>query len=263
MIVAAIQMTSGSVKGENYGKAALFVEEAARKGAQLVLLPEHWEWLGPASKKQSIAEPVAGPSIQFVQGLAKSHRCTIIAGSISEANGDNPPYNTTVVVHADGSLGKIYRKIHLFDTEVAGGHKESDYTSAGHEVVVESLDWGTVGLSICYDVRFPELYRELTKRGALLLAIPSNFTAVTGAPHWEVLVRARAIENQCFVIAAGQTGVTGAGWEAHGHSMIVDPWGEILAFAGKEEGIIYAEIDLDRVKEIRAKMPLHAHRNLI
>lgn len=262
IVAAAIQVTSTSDKKENYKKVAHFVGDAAARKATLIVLPEHWEWLGNPKEKRELAETKDGPSIQFLQTLAKQHSCTIIGGSIIEKNGESPPFNTTVVVHSDGTLGKIYRKIHLFDTDLHGYNKESDYTSAGNEVVVESFDWGTVGFSICYDVRFPELYRQLARKGANIIVVPSNFTAVTGPPHWEVLLRARAIENQCFVIAADQTGMTGAGWEAHGHSMIIDPWGDVLAMAGREEGIVVAELKLDRLNEVRGKMPVHRHRKL-
>ncbi|OGQ05234.1 MAG: hypothetical protein A2W61_04235 [Deltaproteobacteria bacterium RIFCSPLOWO2_01_44_7] len=262
MIAAAIQITATDNKKENWEKVARFVGEAVSKKANFIVLPEHWNWLGKSSDKKSVAERLEGPSIQFVQELAKKYSCWIVAGSIAETNGDKPPFNTTVFIHPDGKLGKVYRKIHLFDAQVAEGHKESDFTSAGQDVVVEDLGWANVGLSICYDVRFPELYRQLATKGADVFAIPSNFTIFTGAPHWEVLVRARAIENQCFVIAADQTGLTGAGWEAHGHSMIVDPWGEILAQAGKQEGVIVVTLDFRRLSEIRNKMPVHSHRKL-
>lgn len=263
IIAAAIQLTSSSKKEENYKKVDHFVRKAIEHRARLIVLPEHWDWLGRSEQKQEVAEPIEGPSIQFIQRLATTYQCWIVAGSITEANGKKPPFNAGMVVYPDGSLGKTYRKIHLFDAKVQKGHKESEHVSAGSEIVVENLGWGTLGYSICYDVRFPELYRELTRQGATLLVIPSNFTAYTGAPHWEVLVRARAIENQCFVIAADQTGLTGAGWEAHGHSMIVDPWGEILVMAGQEEGIITAELKLIQLSEVRGKMPVQAHRKLL
>lgn len=260
--VAAVQLTSTANKKENYQKVAHYVQKAAGAQCRLVVLPEHWEWLGPPKDKIKIAEPIEGPSIQFLQGLAKKFQLFIVSGSIAEKNGKRPPFNTSVLIHPNGELSQPYRKIHLFDTEVAGGHKESQFTCPGSQVVTESIGWATVGFSICYDVRFPELYRQMASLGATLLLIPANFTAVTGPPHWEVLVRSRAIENQCFVIAADQTGMTGAGWEAHGHSMIVDPWGEILTLAGKEEGIITAGLDLNKLTEVRKKMPVHSHRRL-
>lgn len=262
IVAAAIQIRAVSNRQENHKKVMELVQKAAFDKAKLIVLPEHWNWLGNPQEKKLVAEPIMGPSIKMIQDLARLHQCTIIAGSIAEANEDKPPYNTTVIIHPDGSLGRVYRKIHLFDAAVAGGHKESNTTTPGNEVVVEGFAWGCIGLSICYDVRFPELYRQLASMGANILAVPANFTAFTGAPHWEVLIRARAVENQCFVIAADQTGVTGAGWEAHGHSMIVDPWGDILAMAGTEEGVVLAELNLDRVEEVRTKMPVHAHRKL-
>lgn len=262
MIVAAIQITTSANKKENYQKVEHFVRLVSEQKAELIVLPEHWNWLGPDEAKPQMAEPIDGPSIQFVQQLAKSYQCWIVAGSIAESNGSRPPFNTGVVIYPDGTVGKPYRKMHLFDALVQHGHKESDRVSAGTEVVVENLGWSILGYSICYDVRFPELYRQLALQGVTLFVVPSNFTAVTGPPHWEVLVRARAIENQCFVIAADQTGVTGVGWEAHGHSMIVDPWGEILTMAEKGEGIITAKLNLDQLTEVRKKMPVHAHRRL-
>lgn len=260
--VAAVQLTSTSDKKENYKKAAHYVQKAAEAGVRLVVLPEHWDWLGKSEDKKKIAEPLEGQSIRFLTDLAKKYQLFIVAGSIAEANGKNPPFNTSVVIHPGGEKSKPYRKMHLFDTDVGEGHRESQFTSAGSEVVVENLGWATVGFSICYDVRFPELFRQLAKQGADILIVASNFTAVTGPPHWEVLVRARAIENQCFVIASDQTGMTGAGWEAHGHSMIVDPWGEILSIAGREEGLITAKLDLDKLADIRAKMPVQRHRKI-
>lgn len=260
--VAAIQLTSTSNPKENYRKVSHYVQKAAEAQCRLVVLPEHWNWLGKPSEKPKVAEKIDGASIQFIRDLAKKFQLFIVAGSIAEANGKKPPFNTSVLVYPTGELSKPYRKVHLFDSKVAGGHQESKFTTAGSEVVIENIGWGTIGFSICYDVRFPELFRGLAAQGATILVIPSNFTAATGPPHWEILVRARAIENQCFVIAADQTGLTGAGWEAHGHSMIVDPWGEILAMAGKEEGMITARLDLNKVGEIRNQMPVHSHRKL-
>ena len=269
MIVAAIQMTSGSDKQKNWEKAARFAAEAAAKKAELIVLPEHWDWLGPVADKKAMAEGLEGPSLHFIRELAKKYHCYFVAGSIGEKNGDKPPYNTSVLICPDGKLGKAYRKIHLFDTLVAGGHKESDVVSAGGEIMTPSPIEGegrgegcNVGIAICYDLRFPELFQKMSQQGADLFVLPSNFTAVTGVAHWEVLVRARAIENQCFLIACDQTGMTGAGWEAHGHSMIVDPWGEILAGLGKEEGVITAVLDFSKLAEIRQKMPVFSHRKL-
>lgn len=261
--VAAIQLTSTSNKKENYQKAAHYIQKAAEARCRLVVLPEHWDWLGKTEEKQKIAESMEGSSIQFIAELAKKFQIFIVAGSIAEANGNNPPFNSSALIHPTGEIGKPYRKIHLFDAQVAKGHRESEQTTAGSEVVVENIGWATLGFSICYDVRFPELFRKMAVQGADLFLLPSNFTAETGPPHWETLVRARAIENQCFVIASDQTGMTGAGWEAHGHSMIVDPWGEILAIAGKEEGIITAKLDFEKLREIRAQMPVQRHRKIV
>lgn len=261
--VAAIQLTSSSDKKENYQKVAHYIQKAVEAQCRLAVLPEHWEWLGKAEEKQKIAENLTGPSIQFITELAKKYQMFIVSGSIAEANGRNPPFNTSVIVHPNGEVGKPYRKIHLFDAKVAKGHCESSHTTCGGEIVAENIGWATIGFSICYDVRFPELYRNLAcDKGANLFVIPSNFTAVTGPPHWEVLVRARAIENQCFVIAADQTGMTGAGWKAHGHSMIVDPWGDVLAMAGREEGLITARLDFEKLNDVRKQMPVHTHRKL-
>lgn len=260
--IAAIQITTVSDKETNYKKARHYVQKGMEQGVEFFLLPEHWEWLGKPEDKREAAESAEGPSIRFLQKLAKEYNVIIVAGSITEKNGKKGPYNTCVVVHSDGTLGKKYRKIHLFDTDLPGHTKESDFTSAGSEVVMEDFGWGRLGLTICYDVRFPELYQQLSDKGADLIAVPSNFTAVTGPPHWEVLLRARAIENQCFVIAADQTGMTGTGWEAHGHSMIIDPWGEILAIAGREEGMITADIDFSKMGSVRTRMPVLKHRRL-
>lgn len=261
---AAIQITASSNKEDNYKKISHWVEKAVQTGAKNIVLPEYWNWLGRAEDKIKIAETMDGPSIQFIQKLAKKFSCLIVAGSIAEIRGESkPPYNTSVIVHPDGKLGQIYRKIHLFDAKVGQGYVESTTTSAGEKIVVENLGGTKLGLAICYDVRFPELFRRMASMRAEIFAIPANFTAVTGPPHWEVLVRARAIENQCFVVASDQTGLTGAGWEAHGHSMIVDPWGEILAEAKREEGIITALLDFEKLKQVRLNMPVHEHRKSV
>lgn len=263
MIWAAVQMCSSFRKEENYAKVAKWVAKACEKGARAVVLPEHWHWLGAVGAKPAIAENVNGPSIRFVRDLARKYGCLIVAGSIAEKRGrGEPPYNTAVTVYPDGTVGSPYRKIHLFDAKAGRSHRESETTSAGSRIVIENLPKGKLGLAICYDLRFPELFQVMAKRGVEIFALPANFTAVTGPPHWEVLVRSRAIENQCYVVAADQTGITGAGWEAHGHSMIVDPWGAVLARAGRREGVITAELDFHKLQDIRKRMPVQAHRKL-
>ena len=267
MKAAAVQITAGPSKEDNTRKIEEWIAKAAEQKATLIVLPEHWNWCGQAPDKKTQAETMTGPSIRRIQELAKKYQCVIVAGSMAEANGDKPPFNTSVVVHADGRLGKPYRKIHLFDAAVGMGHRESAHTTAGSEIVVEPIipsplagegqgEGVDIGLAICFDLRFPELFQKMASMGANLMALPSNFTAVTGPPHWEILVRARAIENQCFVIAADQTGTPGNGQPSHGHSMIVDPWGDVLAKLGKEEGIIVADLDFGKLKEIRRKMPV-------
>ena len=271
VLVAAVQLTSGSDKLANREAAEALVREAAGAGAVLVVLPELVDTLGPASVLRASTEPLEGPFVQWAAALARELGIWFHAGSFVEAHVDGSRTNTSIVVAPDGTLAGVYRKIHLFDCEVPGAEfRESDTFTAGHEVV--AVDLGPVGAGVtdevvlgcatCYDLRFPELFRELATEGAHLLALPAAFTATTGAAHWDVLVRARAIENQAFVIAAGQTGATGERLRWHGHSMIVDPWGTVLAECAEGPGVVLADLDLGGQAEVRRILPALEHRRL-
>jgi deaminated glutathione amidase len=261
--VACVQMTSRSDKAANLHRAEALVTRAASAGAEVVVLPEKWNGIGDAEFLHSIAEPLdSGESVAAMSAWAARHGVAIVGGSITERrDGYEKCFNTCVVVDPDGELSAVYRKIHLFDVEVGGvRYWESEAEQAGDEPVLAAIDdWG-VGLSICYDLRFPELYRILALEGAELLTVPAHFTLYTGRDHWSLLLRARAVENQCFVAAAGQVGETLPGKLSYGRSLIADPWGVVLAQAPDEEGVISAELDRARLREIRAKLPCLDHR---
>src|SRR5919199_2150218 len=233
--VACVQLTSRADKAANLEKAERLVAKAAASGADVVLLPEKWNAIGGVETLREAAETIeSGESIEAMSGWASRHGITLVGGSITERReGREKLSNTSLVFDPDGELTGVYRKIHLFDDEV-GGHvyRESETEEPGDVPVVGTGEGWRIGLSVCYDVRFPELYRILALEGALILTVPSNFTRTTGEAHWEVLLRARAVENQAFVIAAAQSGESPPGMTAYGNSMIVDPWGEILARAG-------------------------------
>ncbi|HET6447611.1 MAG TPA: carbon-nitrogen hydrolase family protein [Conexibacter sp.] len=262
MRAAAIQMNSTGDRPRNRATAERLVRAAAGDGAQLVVLPEKWNVLGTPEQLAAGAEPLDGPSTGWARELARELRIDLIAGSIVELRADGSRANTSVHVGPDGEPKAVYRKLHLFDVEVAGiVYRESDGEDPGDEIVTTSLADGTqLGMAICYDLRFPELFRILTLRGARVLALPSAFTLATTRDHWEVLLRARAIENQCFVIAANQIGEHMPGNASGGRSLIADPWGTVLATAADEEGYALAELDLARQDTIRARLPALEHR---
>jgi predicted amidohydrolase len=261
--VACVQLTSRSDKAANLEKAEQLVARAAATGADVVLLPEKWNAIGDAEVLHEAAETLeAGESIEAMSRWARDHGITLVGGSITERrDGRDKLSNTSVVFDSDGSISAVYRKIHLFDVEV-GGHvyRESDAEEAGNEpVVVEAEGWPT-GLTVCYDVRFPELYRILALQGAELVTVPAHFTLYTGKDHWELLLRARAVENQYYVAAAAQIGETLPGRLSYGRSLIADPWGIVVAVAPDEETVIAAELDRRRLEEVRAKLPSLASR---
>ncbi|MGH3104750.1 MAG: carbon-nitrogen hydrolase family protein [Gaiellaceae bacterium] len=260
---ACVQLTSRADKAENLEKAERLVARAAAAGADLVVLPEKWNAIGGVEVLQAAAETLeAGESVEAMAGWARAHGITLVGGSITERrDGRSKLSNTCVVFDPDGEITAVYRKIHLFDVEV-GGHvyRESEAEEPGEEpVVAAALDW-PIGLSVCYDVRFPELYRILALEGALLVTVPAHFTLVTGKDHWELLLRARAVENQLYVAAAAQIGETIPGRPSYGRSLIVDPWGLVLAQAPDEETVISAELDLRRLEDVREKLPSLANR---
>ncbi len=262
---AAVQMSSGADRARNLARATALVREAAARGARLVVLPEVFAWRGPRADEAAAAEPVPGPTTTTLAALARELAIHLCAGSLLETVvGEPRPYNTSCLFDPTGALVSRYRKIHLFDVELPGrvSVRESDQRAPGMEVVTARTPLGTLGLSICYDLRFPELYRRLVDAGAEVLLMPSAFTFPTGAAHWEVLCRARAIESQCYLIAPDQTGMSPHGFADWGDSLIVDPWGRVLARAGDGEGIALAEIDLDHVARVRRELPSLAHRRL-
>lgn len=264
MRVAAVQLNSTDEKAANLASADRHVRAAAAEGASLIVLPEKWNVIGGKDKLLAGAEPLDGPAISWAKAIAAELSIDLIAGSISELQrGSERLANTCVHLRPDGTVGAIYRKTHMFDVEVDGKlYHESEIEDAGAEIVTSVSASGLrLGLSICYDLRFPELFRILALRGAQLITLPSAFTLRTSRDHWEILVRARAIENQVFMVAANQAGKHPDGYQSGGRSMIVDAWGNVLASLGEqEEGHIVAEIDLQAQQEIRRKLPSLANR---
>jgi predicted amidohydrolase len=264
-LVAAIQMSSGSDKAANLEKADKLIRLAAARGATLIGLPEVFNWRGKRAEETAAAESLDGPTLALMTSLARELEIHLVAGSITEdAPGQPKRYNTSVLIGPDGRRLAVYRKIHLFDVDLPARVtiKESDGKLAGTEVVSAPTALGTVGLSVCYDLRFPELYRRLAFAGARIITIPSAFTFPTGEAHWNVLIRARAIENQCYVIAPAQFGPNIHGFSDYGNSMIVDPWGRVLARAADLEGVAVAAIDLDYLERVRRELPSLAHARL-
>jgi predicted amidohydrolase len=260
LTVAAVQITSGDDRAVNIARARDLVGEAARAGARLIVLPEKWPHLhGPRTAEG--AEPLDGPSVSAAAGWARELDVAIVAGSITEGAQAGRVHNTSVLLAPGGGVVAVYRKIHMFDVDVDGrSYRESAVTAPGTETVAADVLGRRVGMSICYDLRFPELYRRLASAGAQLLVVPAAFTDVTGRAHWETLLRARAIENQAFVIAAGQVGRHSDGTLSHGHSMIVDAWGTVLAEAPEGEGVAVATLDFAALADIRRRLPALAHR---
>ncbi|HVN84880.1 MAG TPA: carbon-nitrogen hydrolase family protein [Candidatus Binatia bacterium] len=261
-LAAAVQVCAGSDKAANLDKAEAFAREAARRGAQLVVLPEVFAWRGPRDREIDIAEPIPGPTTARLAQLARDLRVHLLAGSLLErAGSDRKVFNTSCVFDPRGELLARYRKAHLFDVDIAGHVtiRESDTRQSGDEIVAVETELGCIGLTVCYDLRFPELYRRLTAAGAQIITVPSAFTFPTGAAHWEILLRARAIENQVYVIAPDQIGRSPSGVNDFGNSLIVDPWGKPLARAADREMVIIAEIDLDYLDQVRRELPSLTH----
>ena len=260
---AAVQLTATPDKAANLQAADRLVRRAAADGARLVVLPEKWSVLGRGSDLRDGAEPLDGPAITWARDAARELGIDLIAGSISErVEGEDKLRNTSVHIAPDGEIRATYRKMHMFDVEVDGTvYRESEHEAPGDDVVVSTTADGVeLGLTVCYDVRFPELYRILAIRGARVVTIPAAFTVPTTRDHWEVLVRARAIEDQCFVIAANQVGAHVEGLASGGRSMIVDPWGLVLAQAADAQTVITADLDLDAQAAIRTRLPSLANR---
>jgi len=264
-LAAVVQMASGTRRETNLERAAALVHEAASRGASLVVLPEVFAWRGPRAEEAEHAEPVPGPSTDAMADVARATGVHLLMGSILEQSaGERRTFNTTCLLSPSGELLARYRKIHLFDVDLPGRVtvRESDARAPGDEVVVAPTPLGVLGLSICYDLRFPELYRRQVKAGAEVLLVPSAFTFTTGSAHWEVLCRARAVENQCYLIAPDQTGTSPHGFADYGDSLIADPWGRVLARAGDGEAIVTAEIDRAYLARVRRELPCLTHARL-
>ena len=263
MRVAAVQLNSNGDKARNLAAAERLVRAAAADGAELVALPEKWNLLASGEELAAGAEPLDGPSLAAARAWARELGIHLLAGSIAERGADpgEKAFNTSVLIGPDGEDRAVYRKIHMFDVEAGGVvYRESEYEQAGEEIVAATVDGLELGLTVCYDLRFPELYRILAVRGARLIAVPSAFTAATGRDHWEVLLRARAIENQVFVLAPNQVGEAPPHYSSYGHSAIVDPWGTVLAAAPDEECFVAAELDLAVQERTREQLPSLANR---
>jgi deaminated glutathione amidase len=263
MRAAAVQLNSNNDKDHNLEAAARLVAEAARDGAELVVLPEKWNLLGTPDDLRAGAEELEhGHSLEAARGWARELGIELVAGSIAErVEGEEKLFNTSVLIDPHGEIVAVYRKIHLFDVEVGGTvYRESDAERPGEEIVTAAAAGVELGLSVCYDLRFPELYRIMAVRGARVIAVPSAFTLVTGRAHWEVLLRARAIENQAFIVGAGQVGEAPPHYNSYGHSAIVDPWGVVLAQATDGVCFIAADLDLSEQQRIRESLPSLANR---
>jgi predicted amidohydrolase len=258
---AAVQLNSTSDKARNLAAAERLVRAAAADGAELVGLPEKWNLLAGGEELLAGAEPLDGPSLSAARGWARELRIHLLAGSIAERGAGGKASNTSVLIGPDGEDVAVYRKIHMFDVDAGGvSYRESEHEQPGAEIVSAELGELTAGLTVCYDLRFPELFRILALRGAHLLLVPSAFTTATGRDHWEVLLRARAIENQAFVLAPNQVGQAPPHFDSFGHSAIVDPWGVVLASAPAEECFIAADLDLAAQDQVRESLPSLANR---
>ncbi|MGL5873017.1 MAG: carbon-nitrogen hydrolase family protein [Xenococcaceae cyanobacterium] len=265
-LAAAIQMTSNPDLEKNLVEAEELIELAVRQGAELVSLPENFAFLGKEEDKLAQAETIAIKTEKFLKIMAQRFQITLLGGGFPVPfEGDRTKaYNTALLLNSNGDELVRYQKVHLFDVDVPDGntYRESSTVMAGKELpaLYYSESLGNLGISICYDVRFPELYRHLSSKGADVLFVPAAFTAYTGKDHWQVLLQARAIENTCYVIAPAQTGNHYERRYTNGHAMIIDPWGVILADAGEKPGVAVAEINPVRLKQVRQQMPSLQHR---
>ena len=262
MRAAAVQLNSQGDKDRNLEVAERLVRDAAADGADLVALPEKWNVLGEPEVLIAGGEPLDGPTIIAARSWARELGINLVAGSIVErVEGQEKLSNTSVLIGPDGEIEATYRKIHMFDVDVGGvEYRESATQEPGSEIVVADAGGVPVGMTVCYDVRFPELYRILAVRGARVITVPAAFTLHTGKDHWELLMRARAVENQVFVVAPGQIGEVPPKYHSYGRSMIVDPWGVVLATAPDEECFVAADLDFELQDQVRAKLPSLANR---
>ncbi|PCI27776.1 MAG: hydrolase [SAR324 cluster bacterium] len=261
--IALAQMTSIADVEKNLQKSLEFIQQAAQQKADLIAFPECFLFLGKDSLYQEIAEDVRGPLVELFQEQARQNDISILMGSFPEKDPENQRkiYNTSVLISRQGKVLETYRKIHLFDVELPDLRLiESETVSAGKKVVVADHEIGKVGMTICYDLRFPNLFQQLNQAGAEIISTPAAFTYQTGKAHWLTLLQARAIENQVYIAAPGQVGHHNKKRRSFGHSVIIDPWGKILALAPEEECLIYADINLETIQEVRRKMPVQSHR---
>ena len=260
MRAAAVQLNSTGEKDRNLATAERLVRAAAADGAELVALPEKWNLLAGGEELLAGAEPLDGPSLGAARGWARELGIHLLAGSIAE-RGEGRAWNTSVLIGPDGADLAAYRKLHMFDVDAGGvAYRESEHEQPGSELVTAPVGDLTLGMTVCYDLRFPELFRILALHGARLIAVPSAFTRATGTDHWEVLLRARAIEDQVFVLAPNQVGRAAPHFDSFGHSAIVDPWGTVLAVAPDEECFVAADLDLAVQDRVRAELPSLANR---
>ncbi|MFT4569508.1 MAG: putative amidohydrolase [Hyphomicrobiaceae bacterium] len=269
---AVIQMRSGADRSANLRTARELVLQAAKQGAELVALPEVVAWRGPKDQEVAQGETLQGPTVQALSAVAAEARVWIVGGSFLERlDGDDRCYNTATLFAPDGDLVASYRKIHLFDIDIPGqvSVRESDTRRAGSETICVETPFGRIGLAVCYDLRFPELFRRLADAGAEVVVMPSAFTLPTGRAHWHPLIRARAIENQCYFLAPNQFGsaahdsASPTGLAEYGHSLIVDPWGSILAEAPEDTpAVIVADLDAALLAKVRRDLPSLEHRRL-
>lgn len=263
--VGLVQLSSGGVKEDNVERALALANTAVRGGARLVALPENFHLRvggDERARRLEAAESIPGPLSKILSDFALEKAIWLLAGSYGEEADGDRIYNTSLLYGPDGAIRARYRKIHLFDVNISGGvqSRESETVSPGTEVVSVDTDFGHVGLSICYDVRFPDIYRIHAERGAFMSFVPSNFALHTGKDHWETLLRARAIENGMFIVAPAQIGGVPGSFTAYGRSMVVDPWGTVLACASDREGIITVDLEPDLALKVRSSLPSLYHR---
>ena len=267
MLAGVVQVTSGADLERNLDRSRALVEEAAGMGAKLIVLPENFAFLGEhETAKMAVAEAVPGDGriLSTMRQLARDQKVDLVLGGMPEAVSATHVHNTSVYVDARGDIRGIYRKIHLFDVAIPDGavYRESASVKPGDEAVIVDAGFGKVGLTICYDLRFPELYRSLVREGARILTVPAAFTLHTGRDHWHPLLKARAIENLAFVLAAAQFGRHNAKRVTFGHACIVDPWGHVLAEVGDREGVAVADLDFAYQDRMRRELPALEHRRL-
>jgi predicted amidohydrolase len=263
-VAAAIQMNSTPQAADNLANAAKWIKAAAEEGASLIVLPELFACYGDLAQTVASAEPLAGPLVRRIREWAETEQVWLVAGSIAEQDTENArAYNTSLLIDPRGQIVAKYRKRHMFNIDLARqlNSCESDFFAPGNELTTARTERGVIGISICYDLRFPEQFRALSAAGAQILAVPAAFTKTTGRDHWEILVRTRALENQCYLIAANQVGQHSTAMSSFGQSCIIDPWGTVLAKLNNEDpGMALAEIDLDFLQDVRRQLPALEHR---